>query len=242
MRKIRMMTVPPKMTTTTTPKTMTTPTENALALRAALEHGGGAAKRHLALVAAEAGDSQLQLLVEKLTAAEINVLVEDADMSKPSMAHSFITPSQFIEAFERLGTRWSQADEIRSADDYTTIQSDVEDFLCPMILATGDAARAKEMLAALLGHALGAEALLFTALGRKDYLEFLTAPGGFAINKGTWQELLQTTQELIPSGYGEIRDLAAALHTDDNEHASVEFAAGFIHAMHEEAGKYHASV
>ena len=218
------------------------PMDNTLAVRTALEHGGGAAEKQLAVLASEAGDTQLQLLVEQLTAAEINVLVEDADMSKPSMAHSFITPSQFLEAFERLGTRWSQADEIRSADDYATIQSDVEDFLCPMILATGDAARAKEMLAALLGHALGAEALLFTALGRKDYLEFLAAPGGFAINKGTWQELLQITQELIPSGYTEIRDLAAALHTDESEHASLEFAAGFIHAMHEEAGKYHAPV
>jgi hypothetical protein len=221
---------------------MTIPTDNTLALRAALEHGGGAAEKHLALLAYEAGDAQLQLVVEKLTAAEINVLVEDADMSKPSMAHAFITPSQFLEAFERLGTRWSQADEIKSANDYTTIQSDVEDFLCPMILATGDVVRAKEMLVALMGHALGAEALLFTALGRKDYLEFLAAPGGFAIEKGTWQELLQSTRELLPGGYAEIRDLAAALYTDEDEHASLEFAAGFIHAMHEEAGKYHAPV
>jgi hypothetical protein len=220
---------------------MTIPTDNALAVRTALESGGGAAERQLTLLATEAGDSQLQLVVEKLTAAEINVLVEDADMSKPSMAHAFISAAQFLEAFERLGTRWSQADEINSANDYANIQSDVEDFLCPMILATGDAVRAKEMLVALLGHALGAEALLFTALGRKDYLEFLAAPGGFAINKGTWQELLQTTLELLPSAYSEIRDLAAALYTDEDERASLEFAAGFIHAMHEEAGKYHAA-
>lgn len=218
------------------------PTDHTLAIRAALEHGGGAAEQQLALLASEGGDMQLQLVVEKLTAAEINVLVEDADMSKPSMAHAFITPSQFLEAFERLGTRWSQADEINSAHDYATIQSDVEDFLCPMILATGDPARAKEMLTALLAHDLGAEALLFTALGRKDYLEFLAAPGGFGINKGTWQELLQITLELLPRGYTEVRDLAAALHTDDDERASLDFAAGFIHAMHEEARKYHTAV
>jgi hypothetical protein len=95
---------------------------------------------------------------------------------------------------------------------------------------------------ALLGHELGAEALLFVALGRKDYLEFLAAPGGFAIHKGTWQELLQSTLELLPSGYAEVRDLAAALHTDEDDHASLEFAAGFIYAMHEEAGKYHTAV
>ncbi len=221
---------------------MTMPTDNTLAVRTALEHGGGAAERQLTILAAEAGDAQLQVVVEKLTAAEINVLVEDADMSKPSMAHSFITQSQFLEAFERLGSRWSQADEINTTNDYTTIQSDVEDFLCPMILATGDPARAKEMLAALLSHDLGAEALLFTALGRKDYLEFLSAPGGFAIEKGTWQELLHSTLEHLPDGYAEIRGLAAALHTDEDERASLEFAAGFIHAMHQEAGKYHAAV
>lgn len=230
------------MMTKPTPKTMTTPTDNALALRAALEYGGGAAEKQLTLIAAEGGDLQLQLLVEKLTAAEINVLVEDADMSKPSMAHAFITPSQFLEAFERLGTRWSQASEIHSAHDYARIQSDVEDFLCPMILATGDTARAKEMIGALLGHELGAEALLFMALGRKEYLEFLAAPGGFAIDKGTWQELLQTTLELYPSGYSEVRGLAAALHTDEDERASLEFAASFIHAMHEQASKYHTAV
>ena len=99
------------------------PTDNTLAVRTALEHGGGAAEKQLAVLASEAGDAQLQLVVEKLTAAEINVLVEDADMSKPSMAHAFITPSQFLEAFERLGTRWSQADEIHSANDYTDRKS-----------------------------------------------------------------------------------------------------------------------
>jgi hypothetical protein len=213
-------------------------TDNTLAVRAALTNGGRAAENELALLASGAGDAQLQVVVEKLTAAEINVIVADADMSKPSMAHAFITPSQFLEAFERLGTRWGQAEDVRSANDYAEIQSDVEDFLCPMVLATGEAARAKSMLDALIGHSLGAEALLFTALGRKDYQEFLASPGNFAINGGTWQELLQVTLELHPAGYAEIRGLAAAIH-DDEEDGSLAFATGFIHGMHAEAGKHH---
>jgi hypothetical protein len=221
---------------------MTMPTDHTLAVRTALANGGGAAENQLALLASEAGDSQLQIVVEKLTAAEINVIVADADMSKPSMAHAFITPDQFLEAFERLGTRWSQADEIRSANDYAEIQSDVEDFLCPMVLSTGDATRAKTMLEALLGHALGAEALLFTALGRKDYQEFLAGPGNFAITRGTWQELLQITLELHPSGYAEVRGLAAAIHDDEDEDGSLAFASSFIHGMHEAASKYHTAV
>jgi hypothetical protein len=82
---------------------MTTPTDKALAVRAALESGGGAAETQLALLASEGGDSQLQLVVEKLTAAEINVIVADADMSKPSMAHAYITPEQFMEALSGSG-------------------------------------------------------------------------------------------------------------------------------------------
>ncbi|MDB6153205.1 MAG: hypothetical protein JWL90_1658 [Chthoniobacteraceae bacterium] len=216
------------------------PTDKTLAVRAALENGGSAAETQLALLAGEAGDSQLQIVVEKLTAAEINVLVADADMSKPSMAHAFITPDQFLEAFDRLGARWSQSDEIKSTADYTEIQNDVEDFLCPMILSTGESARAKKMLETLLGHALGAEAILFTAIGRKDYLEFLVSPGSHPITRGTWQELLQVTLELQPSGYAEIAGLAKALY--EEEDGLLSFAAGFIHAMHEEARKYHAAV
>lgn len=220
---------------------MTTTTEKTLALRAALESSGGAAELQLALLASEGGDSQLQLVVEELTAAEINVIVADADMSKPSMAHAFITPAQFLEAFERLGSRWSQSDEIKSPNDYTQIQGDVEDFLCPMILATGDPVRAKTMLTALLGHELGAEALLFTALGRKDYLEFLASPANQAITRGTWQELLHATLEHCPAGYAEVRGHASAIHDDseEEEDSSVTFAASFIHAMHEQARKYH---
>lgn len=215
------------------------PTDHTLAVRAALETGGSAAEVQLALLASEGGDTQLQLVVEKLTAAEINVIVADADMSKPSMAHAYITPAQFLEAFERLGTRWSQSEEIKSANDYVLIQSDVEDFLCPMVLATGDGARAKTMLAALLGHAMGVEALLFTAIGRKDYHEFLAAPGSMTVVRGTWQELLHATLEHHPSAYAEIAAMAVAIRDDEEEDGSLEFAVGFIHGMHEEARKYH---
>jgi hypothetical protein len=220
---------------------MTMPTDNTLAIRAALAHGGGAAENQLALLASEAGDSQLQVVVEKLTAAEINVIVADADMSKPSMAHAFITPDQFLEAFERLGTRWTQSDDFHSALDYAELQNDVEDFLCPMVLATGDATRAKTMLGALLGHTMGAEALLFTAIGRKDYQDFLAGPGNFAITRGTWQELLQVTLELHPAGYAEVRGLAAAIH-DEEEDGTLDFASGFLHGMQQEAAKYHTAV
>src|SRR4051794_1609118 len=83
---------------------MTTTNDKTLAVRSALESGGGAAESQLALIASGAGDNQLQLVVESLTAAEINVIVEDADMTKPSVAHAFITTEQFIGAFERLGS------------------------------------------------------------------------------------------------------------------------------------------
>ena len=213
-------------------------TDNTLVVRAALESGGGAAESQLALIASVGGDSQLQLVVENLTAAEINVLVEESDMSKPSVAHAFISPAQFLEAFDRLGARWSCIDNIETSGDYVEIQRDVEDFLCPMILSTGDPVRIKLMITTLFEHAFGGEAVLFAALEKKDYFEYMTAPQDHPINRGTWQELLSATREYFPSGYAEIAEQARAVY-QDGEGGSLEFAAAFIHGMHEEARKHH---
>ena len=102
------------------------------------------------------------------------------------------------------------------------------------------------MLATLLGLPLGAEAILFTAIGRKDYLEFLLAPGHQAITRGTWQELLQATLEHQPGGYADIGRLAKSIYEEDAaaedgvaEDGTLAFASGFMHAMHEAASKYH---
>jgi hypothetical protein len=73
-------------------------------------------------------------------------------------------------------------------------------------------------------------------------VEFLTAPASYAIARGTWQELLHAAMEHCPGGYAEVVGLAAAIHTDEEADAEVTFAAGFIHAMHEEARKYHTAV
>jgi hypothetical protein len=216
-------------------------TDNTLAVRAALETGGGAAESQLALIASGAGDSQLQLVVESLTAAEINVIVADSDMSKPSMAHAYISPEQFLEAFDRLGSRWSRFDPVEASGDYSEIQRDVEDFLCPMILSTGDPVRAKMMILALFEHPLGGEAVLFAALEKKDYFEFMTSPGDYPITRGTWQELLAATREHYPIGYSEIADQARAIF-QDGEGGCLDFATSFINSMHDEARKYHTVV
>ncbi len=213
-------------------------TDTTLAVRAALESGGAAAESQLALIATAAGDSQLQLVVESLTAAEINVIVADADMSKPSMAHAFISPEQFLEAFDRLGSRWARVGEVKTTGDYVEIQRDVEDFLCPMVLSTDDPARARLMIATLFEHPLGGEAVLFAALEKKDYFEYMTSPGDHPITKGTWQELLSATREHHPTGYAEIADYARAIY-QDGEGGSLNFATSFINGMHDEARKYH---
>ncbi len=213
-------------------------TEKTLAVRSALASGGEAGETQLAMLATAAGDLQLQLVVESLTAAEINVLVADADMSKPSVAHAFISPEQFLEAFDRIGSRWSRFDAVESAADYAEIQRDVEDFLCPMVLASEDPVRAKKMIETLFDHPLGAEAVLFTAIDKKDYQEFILSPASHAINRGTWQELLQVTLEHHPAGHMEVADLARAVF-QDGERGNLSFAVSFINGMHDEASKYH---
>ena len=44
------------------------------------------------------------------------------------------------------------------------------------------------------------------------------------------------------SSYAEIAGMAAAIRDDEDEDGSLGFASGFIHAMHEEAAKYHTVV
>ena len=154
------------------------------------------------------------------------------------MAHSFISPSQFLEAFDRLGSRWSHFDAVETSGDYAEMQRDVEDFLCPMILSSDDPARAKLMITTLFTHPLGGEAVLFSALEKKDYFDFMTSPGSHPIAKGTWQELLSATREHFPSGYAEIAEHARAIFQDEDG-GSLDFATSFINGMHDEARKYH---
>jgi len=214
-----------------------TTTTNTLAVRAALQSGAGAAEAQLALIAGNTGDNQLAAVVADLTAAEVAVMVSDADMSKPSLAHSFLTVEQFLGAFARLGGRWGEVD---ASADYLRFQRDVEDFLCPMILVSPEPARRAEMLGTLLEHELGLDALFFLTLKREETAAQLKNPHGFPFAHGTWQELLALLFEHFPDKFRELATLAHDLESqkendDEREDARQEFGVAFLSALHEEA-------
>ena len=202
-----------------------------LAVRIALQSGAGAADTQLALIAEGAGDAYLQTVVADFKPAEIAVMVSDADMTKPSLAHAFINEEQFIGAFSRLGSRWG---EVQTSVDYVSFQRDVEDFLCPMILSSDDPVRRAAMLAALIHHELGTEALLFMALGHKELEAFLAHPHGFPIARGTWQELISLTYDKHPTEFHEIADMAREVYKGGDE-AIHKFAYSVLTALHDEA-------
>ncbi len=206
---------------------------NTLAIRQALQSGGAAAETQLTIIANSAGDEQLALVIEDLRPAEIAAIVEDSDMTKPSIVHAFINPEQFIGAFERLGAKWGSISP--SSDiDLLSFQNDIEDFLCPMILASGEVAHRDALLDALIEHPLGADTLLFVALGRKDLEEIVVAPMEFPVAHGTWQELFRLTAELHSETFREIAHHCVSL-TDGDKDETRPFAISHLNALYHQA-------
>ena len=206
-------------------------TNNTLTLRTALQSGAGAAETQMALIAENVGDTQLQAIVADFHPAEIAVMVSDADMTKPSLAHAFINEEQFIGAFSRLGSRWG---EVQTTVDYVSFQRAVEDFLCPMILSSDEPVRRDAMLAAFIRHELGTETLLFMAVGHKETQALLEYPHGYPITRGTWQELLALTYDKHPVEFHEIAGMARDLY-HGGEDAIHKFAYSVLTALHDEA-------
>lgn len=204
---------------------------NVLAIRVALQSSAGAAESQLALIANNAGDQQLAEIVAEFQPAEIAVMVSDADMTKPSITHNYISPEQFAGSFSRLGSRWK---ELTVEVDFLPYQRDVEDFLCPMILSTEDPERRKKMLGALLEHEHGVDALLLLALGHKETEGLLKNPHGYPIARGTHQELIALTYEHFPTKFRELAHTGLEVYGAEPEDRQ-EFAYTVLTALFDEA-------
>ncbi len=206
---------------------------NTLAIRQALQSGGAAAETQLSIIADSAGDEQLALVIEDLGAAEIAAIVEDSDMTKPSLLHAFVNAEQFIGAFDRLGARWG-AISASSDIDLLKFQNDIEDFLCPMILASGRQKHRDSLLEALIEHDLGPDTLLFVALDRKDFDELIVRPLDFPVALGTWQELFRLVAELHSEKYQDIAHHFVSLK-DGEKDGTRPFAIGLLNALYHQA-------
>jgi len=174
---------------------METTNQHALTVRAALEAGAGAAELQLALIASNHGDKQLTEVIQQLTPAEVAVLSAEGDMSKPSIVHAFITAEQFTRSFRRIGSRWGAITTRLTYEELAPYQRDIADVLCPVILGSDSPERRAQLIEAMLEIPHIAEVLVFLTIGQLAAEEFLNHPLGYPVERGTWQELLQTTIE-----------------------------------------------
>jgi hypothetical protein len=185
--------------------------EYTLAVRAALHNGGGAAENQLTIIAHEHGDEQLALVIEDLTAPEIIAIVEEGDMTKPSLASAFATAEQFLSALERKVDGWKhfygRMNKSALSDSMMNLQADIESFICPMIYSADLEVREREMMTALANYENGPELAMLAAVGRKDFIELFTQSPDFHPTRGTWQSLLVHMQDATPQRFKDLKSI-----------------------------------
>lgn len=197
---------------------MTTPENPHTALvRAALASGVSAGEHRLLALANEADDTQLAVIVGELPADDILALALDADITKVSMVHLFVTPEQMLAAFERIGSNWSQLAKVPSAEDYLIRRQDLEDFLCPMVFATNDDARARAMMRAFLTKDYAVDVLYFLGIGQNGRDQLLTQAATAPFARDSWQQLWEIAFELQPSARRTMRSHYAATQESEQD-------------------------
>lgn len=212
--------------------------ERTLAVRAALSEGAGAAEKQLALIAGNQGDDQLALVVAELSAPEIVTIVGESDMTKSSLVSAFATPEQFIAVLTRKLDAWSSYYGPMSlnelANSLTGLQDQLEDFLCPMIFAAENAERENEIFETLIDFKIGAELILLTGVGRKDFEEIFVLKENFPAVPGTWQSLFTGLQQRDPAEYQALQaHYNQLLIDDDHMRAMASCAHEIVQAMGE---------
>ena len=178
---------------------MTTENPQTALVRSALASGAQAGERSLVALANDAEDHQLSVIVGELPPDDILALALEADITKVSMVHLFATPAQMLEAFERIGSNWSQLAKIPNVEEYQIRRQDLEDFLCPMMFGSADDTRAKEMMKAFLTKEYAVDTLYFLGIGQNGREQLLTQAVTSNVARDSWQQLWEIAFELQPS-------------------------------------------
>ncbi len=111
---------------------------------------------------------------------------------------------QFIGAFDRLGARWG-AISASSDIDLLKFQNDIEDFLSPMILASGRQKHRDSAPGSFdRARPRARHASLCRAMDREDFDELIVRLPDFSVALGTWQELFRLVAELHSEKYQDI--------------------------------------
>lgn len=192
---------------------MTANIPTALSIRSVIETAGAeAAEKQLGIIAHEAGDTELALVVKDLLPGEIALIVGKGDYTKPSVIAPFITPAQFLDALERLGAGWGKIGDAEAHVIYT-LRNEVTDFVLSIVLPA-EQSRRSELLGALVAHRFGHDILVMLSIGESGCPSFLQNYNPQRAEQGTWQELYTLVEETNKPAFVTLRQHVIDLHKE----------------------------
>ncbi len=190
-----------------------TNTPTALSIRSVIETAGAeAAERQLGIIAHEAGDTELALVVQDLLPGEIALIVGKGDYTKPSVIAPFVTPAQFLDALERLGAGWGKIGDAETHVLYT-LRNEVTDFVLSIVLLA-EQFRRTQLLGALVSHRFGHDILVMLSIGESGCPSFLQNYNPQRAELGTWQELYTLVEETNKPAFVTLRQHVIELHRE----------------------------
>ncbi len=152
--------------------------------------GAVAAEGHLTEIAHTEGDEAVMRVAQHMSATEVAQVTSEADVVKPSLLHTAITPEQFSGVFRRVGVRWSAAEqEDCPLETLREFQEELKQFFCAFILLNEGEVRRNELMRVVLDEQNGIEALVFSFVHEKDLPEFIATDGAMS-DHGDWREVL----------------------------------------------------
>jgi hypothetical protein len=189
-----------------------------LAIREILEAGSAhKAERQLAKIAHDQGDAALSLIVTELTPHEVASFLEEGDYSKPSEVVPYLSRDQFMGALDRFGSKWGKLSKNEDREVLLRLKEEVAGFILPALLLRED----HLFIKAMLEDSLGEDVLAILPLYEADFVELLSHFEPGMAQKGTWQELYATIQEINPKAFAALRaevlDLADKVSDEDDD-------------------------
>lgn len=152
---------------------------------------------HALAVRGDVDDTALMEIVADLDDYERTRLIGAGDVTKPSLVATLLTPEQFIEALERIGSKWTKVSSYRKdshlIDRY---QGELADFILSVILSAKDDPNRI--------------ASLFSVFQKKKYTHVLMAlmpwdlefmddfDHNMVVDNGTVAELVPLMKEYLP--------------------------------------------
>jgi hypothetical protein len=216
-----------------------------LAIREILESGSAhKAERQLAQIAHDQGDSVLSLIVSELTPNEVASFLEEGDYSKPSEVVPYLSRDQFMGALDRFGSKWGKLGKNEDREVLLRLKEEVAGFILPALLLRED----HLFIKAMLEDTLGEDVLAILPLYEADFVELLSHFEAGMAQKGTWQELYATIEEINPKAFASLRaevlDLADKVSDDaeDDEpkknSEGMKFLRGTLQQLSNRAAKH----